>query len=74
MSWIEFTCGECGDKYTENTGDTDERVCYECLDKEECPGWDVDSSEDGQHIVACDHKTKEGLKGIPEDIQAITKS
>ena len=31
MSWIEFTCGECGNKYTEQTGDTDERMCDECL-------------------------------------------
>ena len=35
MSWIEFTCGECGNKYTEQTGDTDERVCDECLNHED---------------------------------------
>jgi len=35
MNWIEFTCGECGNKYTEQTGDTDERVCDECLNHED---------------------------------------
>jgi hypothetical protein len=31
MNWIEFTCSECGNKYTEQTGDTDERMCDECF-------------------------------------------
>jgi|TARA_Y100000296_G_scaffold12038_1_gene13873 hypothetical protein len=70
MSWIEFTCGECGNKYTEQTGDVDERVCDECLNHED-EYWlclfgrlgyidapeeliDVDPSE--QIITRCEHK------------------
>ena len=30
-----FTCIECENSYDYNTGDTDERMCYECIDKEE---------------------------------------
>ena len=30
-----WTCIECGNSYNENTGDTDERACHECMDKEE---------------------------------------
>ena len=59
MGWIDFTCGECGHKYTEQTGDVDERVCDECLNHEDefgCPGYHVDASEDGQTIIPCEHK------------------
>jgi len=45
----------------DNTGATDTK--YIQLQKEEeikfnkdCPGWDVDASEDGQFIVNCEHK------------------
>ena len=44
MSWIEFTCGECGNKYTEQTGDVDERVCDECLNHEDEFGCDDEYS------------------------------
>lgn len=30
---IEFTCCECGNTYNADTGDLDERMCTECLDK-----------------------------------------
>ena len=59
MNWIEFTCGECGHKYTEQTGDVDERVCDECLNHEDefgCPGYNVDVDEDGLYWTKCDHK------------------
>ena len=50
MSWIEFTCGECGNKYTEQTGDTEERVCDECLNHEDEFGYDVDVDENRPFI------------------------
>ena len=28
-----YTCIECGHKYSDIDGDTDERMCNECLDK-----------------------------------------
>ena len=28
---IEFTCCECGHKYTDATGDTEERMCNDCM-------------------------------------------
>ena len=59
MSWIEFTCGECGHKYTEQTGDVDERVCDECLNHEDefgCPGYNIDVDENRPHKTKCDHK------------------
>ena len=28
-----WTCCECENKYDENTGDVDERMCNECLDE-----------------------------------------
>lgn len=31
---IKWTCCECGNKYTKQTGDTDERMCDECLNHE----------------------------------------
>ena len=31
---IEFTCCECGHKYTDATGDVDERLCEDCLSPE----------------------------------------
>ena len=33
-----FTCIECGHKYDANTGDTDERVCNDCLEQLETHG------------------------------------
>ena len=30
-----FTCIECLDKYDKSRGDTEERMCYKCLDKVE---------------------------------------
>ncbi|MAG27438.1 hypothetical protein CMI47_18045 [Candidatus Pacearchaeota archaeon] len=33
-SYIKWTCCGCGDEYTEQTGDTDERMCDDCLDYE----------------------------------------
>ena len=32
---IEWTCCQCGNKYTDQTGDTDERMCDECLNHED---------------------------------------
>ena len=29
-----FTCIECEDKYTETTGDVDERICNNCKDED----------------------------------------
>ena len=29
-----WTCNECGCDYDSNTGDTDERLCHECIDGE----------------------------------------
>ena len=29
-----FTCIECENSYDYNTGDTDERTCYKCLDNQ----------------------------------------
>ena len=31
---MEWTCCECEHKFTEMTGDIDERMCFDCLDKE----------------------------------------
>ena len=31
-SYIKWTCCCCGDEYTDSTGDTDERMCDDCLD------------------------------------------
>ena len=31
---MEFTCSVCEFKYNEMTGDVDERICNECMDKE----------------------------------------
>ena len=31
---IEFTCCVCGHKYTELTGDPEERMCNDCLGEE----------------------------------------
>jgi len=30
---MKWTCTVCGFKYNEVTGDIDERMCYECLNK-----------------------------------------
>ena len=30
-----FTCTECGFGYDANTGDVDERMCYDCLNEED---------------------------------------
>ena len=30
-----FTCIECEFPFDESTGDVDERICNECIDKEE---------------------------------------
>ena len=30
-----FTCIECEHHYDRTSGDLDERMCYECIDKEE---------------------------------------
>ena len=32
---IQFTCCVCGFKYTEDTGDPEERMCFDCLYGEE---------------------------------------
>ena len=32
---IEYTCIDCLHKYTEETGDTEERVCNDCLNTKE---------------------------------------
>ena len=32
---IEWTCCQCGNKYTDQTGDTGERMCDECLNHED---------------------------------------
>ena len=32
---IHWTCIECENHFTEFTGEVDERMCYDCLDKEE---------------------------------------
>ena len=32
---IEFTCCVCGHKYTEVTGDVDERMCNDCLEADD---------------------------------------
>ena len=52
MSWVKWTCCGCGDEYTEQTGDTDERMCDECLNHEDefGPGYDVDVDENGPFI------------------------
>lgn len=31
FGWIEWTCCECNNTFTEQTGDVDERLCDECL-------------------------------------------
>jgi len=31
---VKWTCCGCGDEYTEQSGDTDERMCDECLNHE----------------------------------------
>ena len=31
---VMFTCHECLEKYTLQTGDVDERMCNKCLNKE----------------------------------------
>ena len=36
---MEFTCIECEHKFHHTLMDTDERICYECLEK-------IDSEED----------------------------
>ena len=33
-----FTCIECGHLYSDTDGDTDERMCNECLDSPEVDG------------------------------------
>ena len=33
--YIHWTCIECENHFTEFTGEGDERMCYDCLDKEE---------------------------------------
>ena len=58
MSWVKWTCCGCGDEYTEQTGDTDERMCDECLNHEDIykirqeldPGYDVDVDENRPFI------------------------
>ena len=30
-----FTCIECGNSYSDTTGDTDERMCNDCIDSEQ---------------------------------------
>ena len=35
MNFTKWTCCGCGDEYTEQTGDTDERMCDECLNHED---------------------------------------
>ena len=32
---IEYTCIDCLHKYTEETGDTEERVCNDCINSKE---------------------------------------
>jgi hypothetical protein len=32
---MRFTCNDCGDQFDARLMDTDERVCYDCLEKEE---------------------------------------
>ena len=37
-----WTCCECENHYDANTGDTEERMCHECLDAQ-YEGWIEDS-------------------------------
>ena len=37
-----WTCCECENHYDSNTGDTDERMCHECLDAQ-YEGWTEES-------------------------------
>lgn len=32
---MQWTCIECGDKYTDTTGDVDARTCDNCLEEED---------------------------------------
>ena len=67
MSWIEFTCGECGNKYTEQTGDTDERMCDECLNHEDEFGKEENIPIGAQPYPDWDDKKKEYIykrKGV----------
>jgi len=58
MNFTKWTCCGCGDEYTEQTGDTEERMCDECLNHEDIniikkeldPGYDVDVDENGPFI------------------------
>jgi len=33
--YMTFTCIECEQSFNSETGDFDERLCFECIDKEE---------------------------------------
>ena len=39
----EWTCIECEGKYTDLSGDTDERICEECAEKKD-HGEEIDSN------------------------------
>ena len=67
MSWIEFTCGECGNKYTDQTGDTEERMCDECLNHEDEFGEEEDIPIGAQPYPHWDDEKKEYIykrKGV----------
>tara|TARA_Y100001951_G_scaffold42464_1_gene33637 strand:+ start:1235 stop:1429 length:195 start_codon:yes stop_codon:yes gene_type:complete len=56
LSFIKWTCCECGSEYTEQTGDTDERMCDECLNHEDDfknPTEDIEKIEDKLEIITC---------------------
>ena len=57
---VNWTCCECEEEFNDFSGEVDERMCYECLDKE------PDSAEDYSHM-------REEVNRLKELTHAIQK-
>ena len=55
-----WTCCECENHYDNNTGDTEERMCYECLDAQ-YEGWIEESK------ISIDKSVMGGTKKIVDE-------
>ena len=75
---MEFTCSVCEHKYTEMTGDADERICYECEEKEyadnppESERKPIDVLDDGLMAMGLSYSQQvQILKLIAQYIKAV---
>ena len=53
-----FTCIECKNNYDDTSGDTDERMCYKCLNEECNHTWEYQPREEDTNIFEHQYCTK----------------